>query len=278
MKLAALQLRATGDRDETIRRAAELIDEAAARGARVVLMPEFFAIPFVQPEPDPGYVKWAEPMGGPSNEMCARKSAEHGITIVSSFFEGTNVPGIYHNTSVTFVRGEARQVYRKSHLPFSNGFPEKFYFRPGQEPPSVVDAGDVKLGTIICYERHFPELSRTVALDGGEVLCVPVASASAPMKEVFQLELRAHAAFNQFFVICSNRVGLEGSKDYFGLSAVYGPDGTVLAQVPDGEEGVAVAEADVEGMRASRMRRPFFRDRRPELYGAIIEERTEGAK
>ncbi|MBL3699491.1 carbon-nitrogen hydrolase family protein [Leucobacter luti] len=278
MKLAALQLRATGDRDETIRRAAELIDEAAAQGARVVLMPEFFAIPFVQPEPDPGYVKWAEPMDGPSNELCSRKSAEHGITIVSSFFEGTSVPGIYHNTSVTFVRGEARQVYRKSHLPFSNGFPEKFYFRPGQEPPSVVDAGDVKLGTIICYERHFPELSRTVALDGGEVLCVPVASASAPMKEVFQLELRAHAAFNQFFVICSNRVGLEGTKDYFGLSAVYGPDGTVLAQVPDGEEGVAVAEADVEGMRASRMRRPFFRDRRPELYGAIIEERTEGAK
>lgn len=275
MKLAALQLRASEDRDATIARAGELIDEAARQGARVVLMPEFFAIPFVQPEPDPSYIKWAERMDGPSNTLCKQKSAEHGITIVSSFFEGTEVAGIYHNATVTFVRGEARQVYRKSHLPFSNGFPEKFYFRPGQVAPSVVDAGDVKLGTIICYERHFPELSRTVALGGGEVLCVPVASASAPMKEVFQLELRAHAAFNQFFVICSNRVGLEGTKDYFGLSAVYGPDGTVLAQVPDGEEGVAVAEVDLEGMRASRMRRPFFRDRRPELYGALVEERNE---
>ena len=191
---------------------------------------------------------------------------------MSSVVEGTGVSGVYHNTAVTFVRGERRDIYRKSHLPFSNGFPEKFYFRPGQAAPSVVDAGEVQVGTIICYERHFPELSRAVAMKGGEVLCVPVASASEPMKEVFQLELRAHAAFNQFFVICSNRVGLEGTKDYFGLSAVYGPDGTILAQVPDGEEGVAVAEVDLEGMRASRMRRPFFRDRRPELYEVISEQ------
>lgn len=272
MKLAALQLRATDDRSATIARAAELIDDAAAQGAAVILMPEFFAIPFVQPDPDPAYIKWAEAMDGPSNTLVREKSAEHGITIVSSFFEGTDLPGVFHNTAVTFVNGEARHTYRKSHLPFSNGFPEKFYFRPGQEPPAAVDTGEVSVGTIICYERHFPELSRAVAMAGGEVLCVPVASASAPMKEVFQLELRAHAAFNQFFVICSNRVGLEGTKDYFGLSAVYGPDGTVLAQVPDGAEGVAVAEVDLEEMRASRMRRPFFRDRRPELYSALTEQ------
>lgn len=272
MKIAALQLRATGDREETLVRAGQLLDEAAAQGAEVVLMPEFFAIPFVQPEPDPEYIRWAEAIDGPSNTLVQEKSAQHGITIVSSFFEGTDVPGVFHNSSATYVSGELRDVYRKSHLPFSNGFPEKFYFRPGQESPSVVDTGSAKVGTIICYERHFPELSRAVAMKGGEVLCVPVASSSAPMKEVFQLELRAHAAFNQFFVICSNRVGLEGTKDYFGLSAAYGPDGTILAQVPDGEEGVAVAEINIEEMRASRMRRPFFRDRRPELYDSLTEQ------
>lgn len=266
MKLAAVQLSPSADRSETIARAAGLIDDAAAAGAQVVLLPEFFAIPFVQPEPDPEYLRFAEPINGPSNTMAAEKSWEHGITVISSFFEGTAVPGVFHNTACTFVKGEMLSAYRKSHLPFSNGFPEKFYFRPGAEKPGVVDTGSTRVGTIICYERHFPELGRTVALQGGEVLCIPVASASAPMKEVFQLELRAHAAFNQFFVICSNRVGSEGAKDYFGLSAVYGPDGTVLAQVPDGEEGIAIAEADIESMRASRMRRPFFRDRRPELY------------
>lgn len=272
MKLAALQLQPTDDREETIARAAALIDDAAAAGAEVVLLPEFFAIPFVQPEPDPQYVRYAEPLDGPSNTMAAEKSRLHRITVVSSFFEGTEVPGVFHNTACTFVSGELRSTYRKSHLPFSNGFPEKFYFRPGSVAPEVVDTGSTRVGTMICYERHFPELSRSVALQGGEVLCIPVASASAPMKEVFQLELRAHAAFNQFFVICSNRVGREGTKDYFGLSAVYGPDGTVLAQVPDGQEGIAVAEVDIEAMRASRMRRPFFRDRRPELYGQLTHQ------
>lgn len=92
------------------------------------------------------------------------------------------------------------------------------------------------------------------------------------MKEVFQLELRAHAAFNQNFVICSNRVGVEGAKDYFGLSAVYGPDGSVLAQAADDSDGLAIADVNIEEMRAARMKRPFFRDRRPELYGTLTTE------
>lgn len=277
MKIAALQLRVTDNREDNLKRAAQLIDDAVMQGATLVLLPEFFAIPFVQPEPDPDYVKWAESMDGPSNGMAAAKSAEHGIAIISSFFEKTGVAGVFHNTAVTFVNGVSRGVYRKSHLPFSNGFPEKFFFRPGQVPPSAVELDGMMVGTIICYERHFPELSRLVALGGGEILCVPVASASAPMKEVFQLELRAHAAFNQFFVVCSNRVGLEGTKDYFGLSAVYGTGGEILAQVADGEEGVAVAEIDLEEMRRSRMLRPFYRDRRPELYGGlVVEQSVEG--
>lgn len=266
MKLAAIQLHATDDRSETIGRASDLIDAAAGAGADVVLLPEFFAIPFVQPEPDPDYVRVAEALDGPSNRMAAEQSRKHRNTVVSSIFEASNIPGVYHNTACTFVGGELKSVYRKSHLPFSNGFPEKFYFQPGGMEPEVVDTGLARVGTIICYERHFPELSRIVALRGGTVLCVPVASASAPMREVFQLELRAHAAFNQLFVVCANRVGTEGVKDYFGLSAIYGPDGNILAQARDGEDDVALAEVDPDLVSASRRRRPFFRDRRPELY------------
>ncbi|GAA4194540.1 carbon-nitrogen hydrolase family protein [Microbispora amethystogenes] len=269
MKLAAVQLRATDDRRETVGRAGDLLDEAARQGARVALLPELFAVPFVQPDPDPDYFELAEKLDGPSNAMAAERSRRHGITVVSSVFEAAETPGVYYNTACTFVRGELRSVYRKSHLPFSNGFPEKFYFRPGGAEPEVVDTGETGVGTIICYERHFPELSRIVALRGGSVLCVPVASASAPMREVFQLELRAHAVFNGLFVICANRVGKEGVKDYFGLSAVYGPDGDVLAQAGDGGDGVAVAEVDLGLVAASRRRRPFLRDRRPELYGRL---------
>ena len=271
MKLAAVQLHATDDRKETIGRAGDLIDSAAGQGARVVLLPELFAVPFVQPEPDPDYFKLAEPLDGPSNAMAAERSRRHGITVVSSIFEASSAPGVSFNTACTFVAGELRSVYRKSHLPFSNGFPEKFYFRPGGAEPEVVDTGEIGVGTIICYERHFPELSRIVALRGGSVLCVPVASASAPMREVFQLELRAHAVFNGLFVICANRVGKEDVKEYFGMSAVYGPDGDVLAQASDDTDDVAIAEVDPELVASSRRRRPFLRDRRPELYSRLTE-------
>ncbi len=277
MLLAAVQLRASEDRTETVGRAEALLHDAAEQGARVVLLPEMFAAPFVQPEPDPDYFVHAEALDGPSNTMAAEVSRRHGITVVSSVFEASSLPGVYHNTACTFVAGELRSVYRKSHLPFSNGFPEKFYFRPGETEPEVVQTGETGVGTIICYERHFPELSRIVALRGGSVLCVPVASASTPMKEVFQLELRAHAAFNSMYVICANRFGVEGVKEYFGLSAIYGLDGEVLATAPDDADGLAIAEADLAKVAEVRRRRPFLRDRRPELYHRLASGQNDEA-
>ncbi|GAA3732635.1 carbon-nitrogen hydrolase family protein [Salinactinospora qingdaonensis] len=268
MKAAAVQLRVDADRATMIQRAARLIDAAAEQGAHLVLLPELFSLPFVQPEPDLDYFAHAEdPHDGPSNRMAADRSRAHGITVISSVFEATATPGVYHNTACTYVAGELRSLYRKSHLPFSNGFPEKFYFRPGEHPPETVDTGQTRVGTIICYERHFPELGRHVALDGGSVLAVPVASASAPMREVFQLELRAHAIFNTMFVLCANRIGTEGAKDYFGTSAVYDPDGQILAQAGDsGADELVLAELDLDRVTQRRHTRPFLRDRRPDLY------------
>lgn len=274
MKVAAIQVSASHDRAETIGRADALVDKAASDGAEVILLPELFAVPFVQPDPDPDYFSLAEPLDGPSNTMAAEQSRRHRTTVVSSVFEASSTPGIYFNTACTYVAGELRSVYRKSHLPFSNGFPEKYYFRPGDQRPEVVDTGTTVVGTIICYERHFPELSRTVALQGATILCIPVASSSAPMKEIFQLELRAHAVFNNLYVICANRHGAEGSKHYFGLSAVYGPDGEVLAQADDDTDGMALAEIDPQRVATTRQRRPFLRDRRPELYGLLGTART----
>ena len=139
----------------------------------------------------------------------------------------------------------------------------------------MVQTPDGGVGTIICYERHFPELGRIVALRGGSVLCVPVASASAPMKEVFQLELRAHAVFNGLFVICANRFGVEGRKEYFGLSAIYDPNGDVRDQAPDDQDGLAIAEVDLAEVDAVRRRRPFLRDRRPELYTSVSASQVQ---
>jgi predicted amidohydrolase len=274
--VAAIQLQPSADREANLREAAGLIDEAAGLGAELVVLPEIFSAPFVAAEIDPSYFDWAEELDGASNAMVADRSAAHGITIVSSIFEASATPGVHHNTASVFVKGDVAVHYRKSHLPFSNGFPEKYYFRPGEEPPPVVDLGPTKAGVIICYERHFPELGRLVALGGASIMCVPVACASAPTKEVFQLELRAHAVFNAMFVVCANRVGREGSgdlsKDYYGLSAIYQPDGEVAVQARSEGAEVVFAEVDLASVAERRQRLPFLRDRRPQLYTGLVEE------
>lgn len=269
-RVAALQLSMTDDRAANLDAAGDLIRGAAAQGAELILLPEIFAAPFVGPEPDLGYFEWAEPIDGPSNRMVRAISEQLGITVISSIFEAAVPAGVYHNTTCTYSTGELVHVYRKSHLPFSNGFPEKFYFRPGDDPPTTFTSDDITIGTIICYERHFPELGRLVALQGAHVMCVPVACASAPTRGVFQLELRAHAAFNSMYVVCANRVGTEGAKQYYGLSAIYGPDGEPL-DVADDEPGFAIADIDSATVVQRRRQLPFFRDRRRDLYVGLSD-------
>lgn len=274
MRVAAIQVRAGEDREHNITTTGELIDAAAGDGAELVVLPELFAVPFVGGTPDPEYFARAEPLDGPSNTLAAERSRRHGITVVSSVFEQSGIPGVYYNTACTFVNGERRHTYRKSHLPFSNAFPEKFYFRPGQEAPTAVDAQGTRIGTIICYERHYPELARQVALAGATIMCVPVAAASGAMREVYHLELRAHAVANGFFVVAPNRIGDENGKAYFGGTAVFGPDGDELAMAADHGDGeVVIADADLDRVRTAHQSRPFLRDRRPELYTALSTPR-----
>lgn len=269
IKVAAIQVQATNSRESNIEESEKLIEKALADGAMLVVMPEIFSAPFVTGETDMDYWQWSEPLLGPTNEMIGALSKKYRATIVSSIFEQGDVPGIAYNTAVTFSDGDLISVYRKSHLPFSNAFPEKFYFRPGNEAPHVDRFGELAVGTIICYERHFPELGRVVALAGANVMAVPVACASAPTKEVFQIELRAQAIFNEFFVVCANRVGTESGKCYYGTSAIYGPDGSIRAQGSDSTPEVVMAEIDLGEVESRRHVLPFFRDRRPELYRSI---------
>lgn len=267
--IAALQLAPTDDRDANLAAVSGLLDDAAAAGARLVLLPELYSVPFVPAMPgDADYLRWAEPLDGPSNELARAKSQEHSMTVISSIFEASAAPGVYYNTSSTFVDGVNVLDYRKSHLPLSNNFPEKYYFRPGDEAPSVVDTGDLAVSTIICYERHHPELARTAAVQGAEVLAVPIAAATAYSKEIYDIELRAHAVFNCLYVLSANRIGDENGKEYFGKTAIFGPDGQTLAAATDsGADELVIAEIDPEALNVKRVtQRPFLRDRRPELY------------
>ena len=270
MRVAAVQYSPGRDRKDNLERAGALLDIAGDAGCDLVVLPEIFSAPFVQPEVDKDYFRFAEPLDGESNSMVSKKTVEHGFSVLSPIFEASSPSGIYYNSACLFVRGEMVAVYRKSHLPFSNGFPEKYYFRPADNTPTVTAINDVRTSTIICYERHFPELPRLAALAGAEVLLVPVACSSEPTRPVFQIELQAHAVTNGMYVVCANRIGAEGHKNYYGMSAIYGPDGTVLQEAVNSGDEVVMCEIDVAAVTRARRTLPFFRDRRPELYSGLV--------
>jgi beta-ureidopropionase len=271
VRVAAVQYSPESDRQANLVRVAGLLDAAGEAGCDLVVLPEIFSAPFVQPEVNKEYFAYAEPLDGGSNSMVSSKSLEHGFAVLSPIFEASSLPSVYYNSACLFVRGEMVAVYRKSHLPFSNGFPEKYYFRPADNTPTVTPVNGVRTSTIICYERHFPELPRLAALAGAEVLLVPVACSSEPTRRVFQVELQAHAVTNGMFLVCANRIGLEGDKRYYGMSAIYGPDGTVLQEASNSGDEVVLADIDVSAVAEARRTLPFFRDRRPELYSALAQ-------
>lgn len=265
------QFVASEDRDANLERAATYVTEAVERGSDVIGLPEFFSIPFVPPEMGLDYFERAEPLDGPTVEAMRQLSFDHGIAIVCSFFERAEAEGVHHNAAVVLDHGEIVHHYRKSHIPLSSGFREKFYFRPGTRPPRVVTTRrGVRLGVIICYERHFPELSKTLSLDGAELILIPNATASAASRDGFHVEQQANAYGNQLFVGVANRIGTESSNAYFGESFVCGPDGKPLARADAGFEGVVIAECDRSFLRQVRVTTPLGRDRRPELYHRVI--------
>jgi len=268
MRLAVVQYQPTADRDQNLGRVGEMIDQAAKNGAQFVLLPELYGIPFVPTDADPGYFAYSETLNGPSNTLAAGRSRQHGIAVLSAFFEEAPQPGVYHNSVRAYVAGQPVLLYRKSHIPLSHHFHEKAYFRPGEKAPSTFPVADVEVGVIICYERHFPELFRSVALQGAHVVMVPVATANTS-ERIFHAELRGHAIANGVYVATANRIGVEGKNRYYGRSAIFAPDGEELAAAGAAEE---IIYADVEPAQvvAARQDFPFFRDRRPELYTDVV--------
>lgn len=269
MRIGLLQTHAEPCRAANLKRLAPLMDEAGRIGVQVLVLPELFSLPFVSSTPDPAYFDGAEPLDGPSGKFAQEASGRHEMVVVSSIFEQSALRGVYHNTAAVYDRGEQVGVYRKSHLPFSLAFPEKFYFRPGDQPPLTVDTSATRIGVIICYERHYPEMARSAALAGAQLLCIPIAASTPSMREVFDIELRAHAIANGLYVVAPNRIGREGEKDYFGGSVIYGPDGSQVARAVDtGDDELITTDIDLNEIARIRRDRPFLRDRRPELYTA----------
>ncbi len=287
LKVGLVQQAGTEDYTHNLAATESGLRQAAAQGARLVLLQELHTgVYFCQTE-DTRRFDQAEAVPGPTTTALARLARELGIVIVSSVFE-RRAPGLYHNTAVVLESdGSIAGQYRKMHIPDDPGFHEKFYFTPGDQGFVPIDTSVGRLGVLICWDQWYPEAARVMALRGAQLLLYPTAIGwdprDAPEEKSRQRDSwitmqRAHAIANGLPVLVCNRSGHEPDPSglgagiqFWGSSFVAGTQGEVLAQGP--ADATAVLMADIDMTRTESVRRiwPFLRDRRIDAYDDILK-------
>lgn len=273
MRVAAIQTRAGDDRDANLAAAGALVDEAAAAGAVLVVVPEYFS---VAGTPDV-LRRLAEPLDGPTASWAAGLAARHGVHLVAgSFPERTGRDdGRLANTSCLFgPDGALVAAYRKIHL-FDVAlrdveFHESATIAPG-ETAVVARVDGVGLGMSLCFDVRFPELYRVLALAGADVVTVPSAFTAVTGPAHWELLLRARAVEEQVFVVAPGQVGElpTGMPRCHGHSMIVDPWGTILAERTTPDPGVVVADLDLSALVEVRARLPMLANRQPGTYRGL---------
>ena len=277
--VAALQLAFGEDTGENIRNVSELVREAADKDAQVVLPPELFEGPYFCRVEDEGLFATARPAAEhPSVKAMQILAEELRIWIPTSFFEADG-PHHYNSLAMIGPDGNIQGVYRKSHIPDGPGYEEKFYFRPGNTGFKVWQGAGTTLGVGVCWDQWYPETARAMMLMGAEILFYPTAIGGEPhdpdldTSRLCGRPMIGHALSNVVAVVPANRVGNECGQIFYGHSFICDERGDILAEFGKEETGVLVATLDIDQARRHRAAFGFFRDRRPELYGRLVEDR-----
>ncbi|MCL4814042.1 MAG: carbon-nitrogen hydrolase family protein [Vicinamibacteraceae bacterium] len=267
MRIALVQQRAGPDKQENIARGLGAVDRAAASGAQVTCFAELAFEPFYPQRPAAGPVlPLAEPVPGPTTEAFARKARDHRMVIVLNLFERDG-DRTFDCSPVIDADGRLLGRTRMVHITDYACFHERDYYAPGDQGAPVYATAAGRIGVAICYDRHFPEYTRALALGGADLIVVPQAGAVDEWPgNLFEAEMQVAAFQNGCFVALCNRVGDEAHLTFSGESFVCGPDGSVRARAPRLEEAVLCTDLDLGEIPRSHARRLFLRDRRPDLY------------
>ena len=279
MRVAAIQMSMAVDTATNIAVAERLVRDAAAQGAHIVLIPELFEGHYFCKDQRAEELQRARPLDGhPTIAHFAKVARELQVVLPLSLFERAN--NAYFNTVVVVdADGAVLGKYRKSHIPDGPGYSEKFYFSPGDTGFRVWRTKFGAVGVGICWDQWFPEAARSMALLGADVILYPTAIGSEPQNPTWdssahwQRVMQGHAAANLVPVVAANRTGREVGNPttvtFYGSSFITDVTGEKVAEAGRDDERVLVAEIDVEANRAMRAAWGLFRDRRPELYGAL---------
>jgi N-carbamoylputrescine amidase len=279
--LAVLQTALSDDAARNIKRVSDLVREAAAKGADVILPSELFeGHYFCKTQDEKHFARAHAWKSDPGVIAMAKLAGELGVVIPVSIFEKAG-PAYYNSVVMADADGSLLGVYRKSHIPDGPGYQEKFYFRPGDTGFRVWDTKKGKIGVGICWDQWFPEAARAMALMGADVLLYPTAIGSEPHDAGLDTAARwrramlGHAVSNVTPVAAANRVGDEGGQTFYGTSFISDHAGEILADLDRTEDGVALATVGMDEVDRARAAWGFFRDRRTDLYGPLVSPQPD---
>jgi len=250
-----------------------LIEQAGRQGVNVLCLQEVFNQPYFCPSQDAKWYAAVEKIpDGPTVRLMQELAKKYSMVIVVPIYE-EDMTGVYYNTAAVIdADGKYLGKYRKTHIPQVAGFYEKFFFKPGNSGWPVFQTGYCKLGVYICYDRHFPEGWRCLALNGAEYIVNPSATVAGLSQYLWELEQPASAAANGCYIGAINRVGTEAPWNigrFYGSSYFVNPRGKIIAKASEDKDELLVADMDWDMVREVRNLWQFFRDRRPETYGPL---------
>jgi N-carbamoylputrescine amidase len=255
----------------------QLVDEASAQGVEILCFQEIFTTPYFAAEQNRRWYEAVERIpDGPTVQLMRSVAREKGMVLIVPVYEEEQA-GVYYNAAAVIdADGTYLGKYRKTHIPHLDpGFWEKFYFRPGNLGFPCFDTAVGRIGVYICYDRHFPEGARILGLNGAEIVFNPSATVAGLSEYLWKLEQPAHAVANGYFVGAINRVGTEepwNIGEFYGQSYFCDPRGQIIAEGSRDKTELVVADLDLSMIREVRNTWQFFRDRRPDLYGPIIDD------
>jgi beta-ureidopropionase len=273
---ALIQAEWTGSKESMIDKHVRYAQQAAQEGAQVMCFQELFYGPYFCQVQDRKWYDLTEPIpDGPTTRLMQDLARDTKMVLIVPMYEQDG-PGIYYNTAAVIdADGTYLGKYRKTHIPHLPGFWEKFYFRPGNLGYPVFDTAVGKVGVYICYDRHFPEGARVLGLNGAEIVFIPSATSRGLSQHLWRIEQTSHAIANGYFVGTINRVGIEkdlGDDDFYGQSYFCTPRGEFVGEVGDAyKEELLVRDLDLDLIKEVRDTWQFYRDRRPDQYGKIVE-------
>jgi N-carbamoylputrescine amidase len=279
VRVALVQLTAEDTPAANVRKTIPRLEEAAAKGAKIVGLQEMFTTKYFCITQDPRNFDLAEPIEtGPSVTELAKAAKRLGLVVVAPLFEARGSE-VYHNTAAVIdADGTVLGKYRKMHIPQDPGFEEKFYFTPGDLGFRSWKTAHGNIGVLICWDQWYPEAARLTALAGADILFYPTAIGWLPEEKAafgqaqhnaWETVQRGHGVANGCYVAATNRVGTEGRTQFWGQSFVSDPYGEIVARASVEKEEVLVADCDLAKQREFRRIWPFFRDRRIDAFGDL---------